>query len=206
MGRITNVLAAAMLLAGAGNASAQDVDAVRAAMAGVFDLDHAACLASLAEQEADFATISLRTTARYETLNHAYEGHRLACEAARIETEIGRLEAEQNRLGAEIARLDAMWDSAVAANAAIRDYPGRNRSQLRMQGDIDRIADNVANLRDVAGNLREAAQSLLVLALRDLDDLSEASLDTLLTAMDVQAKNDILCRMLGCSGSKSLST
>jgi len=195
-----------MLVATCGSSGAQDVDAVRAAMADIFTLDHAQCLASLAAQEADFAAISLRTGAGYETLNHGYEGHRLACEAARIDRELERLAAEQARLGAEIARLDGLWASAVAANPAITDYPGRNRSQLHMRKDIDRIAADMADLQSVSRKLREAAESMLALALRDLDDLTEDRLGILLLAMDVQARNDILCRMLGCSGSKSVAT
>jgi hypothetical protein len=198
LGRLKGLVGGLLFMVWVSGAAAQDMAAVRSALSGVFTLDHASCLDSLAAREADFAAISQRVSARYQTLNHAYEGHRLACEAARIMGEVSRLGGEGDRLGAEVARLDQLWAEAVAANPSIEDYPGRNRSQLAMQATMTDIAAEIAQLTAVATNLREAAEGMLALSLRDLDDLTDNQRRTLFLALDVQSQNDILCRMLGC--------
>src|SRR5690606_4481849 len=79
--RIMEPVVLALLLGG--TVAGQDISAIRSVLTGVFALDYAACMASLETRKADFTKIRQVTTSGYRMLDHAYEGHNLACQVTR---------------------------------------------------------------------------------------------------------------------------
>jgi hypothetical protein len=188
IGRLKGLTGVALLLLCAGGAAAQDVSQIRLVLESVFALDHAACVQSLEARRLDFAKVRQVTSSGYQMLDHAFEGHNLACEAARIDLEIDRMQERLFRLKDEL----------------IRPQLGPNRP-AQASNDLGSLHEEIADLTahvikldGVTKDLRKAAEGMLDLAITDLDLLSKTGRDSLMLALDVQSQNDILCRMLGC--------
>jgi hypothetical protein len=191
--RLTGLAALAIWIVLAGSAAAQTVGGLRLALDTILGLDHAACIHSLNARQIEFTKVRRVTRSGYQMLDHAFEGHRLACEAAGLDLEIARLSAEQDRLREEREFVESGMALVRPGNDLLVPMTPR---QIGLE--LKDLQETAFKLGGVAENLRKAAQGMLELAMTDLDRLDKPGRDGLLLALDVQSSNDILCRMLGC--------
>lgn len=188
IGRLKGLTGVALSLLCAFGAAAQDVSQIRLVLESVFALDHAACVQSLETRRLDFAKVRQVTNSGYQMLDHAFEGHNLACEAARLDLEIDRMQERLLRLKVELVRPQSGPNRPAQASPDLAD----------LHEEIADLTAHVIKLDGVTKDLRKAAEGMLDLAMTDLDLLSKTGRDSLMLALDVQSQNDILCRMLGC--------
>ena len=174
-----------------GTVAGQDISAIRSVLNGVFALDYAACMASLETRKADFTKIRQVTTSGYRMLDHAYEGHNLACQVTRILRETVSLQDRKQRLQRALAHLDAIPAGGPAA------APDQQRSRQLLVDEIKTLEAHIFKLSGVTEGLRKAAEGMLELALNDLALLDKSNRDGLMLALDAQSQNDILIRLLG---------
>ena len=89
------------------------------------------------------------------------ESRRVASEAVRLRAEAVRLEGEEKRLLLQADSLDAEWLKAKeAAPDTVREFPGRDRSQVIMRADANRIASEITRLKVNAEQLDLEAKRL----------------------------------------------
>lgn len=120
------------------------------------------------------------------------EAQRLQCESLRLGHEVDRLAIEVERLAAEDARIEEIWmrDHAAAPKDA-ENYPGRNRSQLRLRADQRAIQTTISTLESTQVNLESEALRVLLLAKDDLSRLTAEQREQLQIALDAGARHSI---------------
>jgi hypothetical protein len=125
---------------------------------------------------------------RYLYLNREFqrirlEGVRIKGEADLMRVEGTRLNGQAKNLRTGAAHLDSSWVKANRSNPEkYIDYPGRNRSQRIMLTDADRQDQDADALRVEGTRLDGEAERLSKLA----------------AAVNAQAQQDLIKRMMGC--------
>jgi len=102
------------------------------------------------------------------------------------------LAVEAERLAAEDARIETIWlRDHAAAPKDVEDYPGRNRSQLRLRADQRAIKTTIGALESTQDNLESEALRVLLLANEDLSRLTAEQREQLRIALDAGARHSI---------------